>query len=226
VHERNLYFCCEACKHTWEFDQQGWVKKIVAEGIPQFTAVQKKTRCCANCQYESRASANFWILQEGKYYCSRGCTPRWKRHNVNPPVEYTAGDRVDHWQWLLLKSQKEYCTGCHKAYHPDMGAWMAKKEGAFCGHDCYAEYNHQQKLIEAKAKGSIQYVNSQNQRWVTNVKYEDIQRWCSSPDFVVGEPRATEMFTVEQLKKRGYVGIWQNPKEVITGNDLKLIIFD
>jgi hypothetical protein len=58
------------------------------------------------------------------------------------------------------------------------------------------------------------------------VKYEEIQRWCSSPDFVVGEPKATMMYSVEKLKEMGYVGIWQNPKEVITGNDLKVIIFD
>jgi len=131
----------------------------------------------------------------------------------------------------LIANPLAYCTGCHKEYHPDMGAWLAKKEETFCGPDCYAEYNHQQKLIEAKAKGGIQYVNSQNQRWVTNdknpyVKYEEIQRWCSSPDFVVGEPKATMMYSVEKLKEMGYVGIWQNPKEVITGNDLKVIIFD
>jgi len=174
---------------------------------------QHPSYCCAHCGKGFIPSSTSYVHLNGSHFCCHDCYAAYKR-----PPEKQSDALFDN-----------CCKQCGIKY-----ARVLYKQWYFCSNECIEKWrdaDHQRKLIEAKAKGSIQYVNSQNQRWVTNdknpyVKYEEIQRWCSSPDFVVGEPKATMMYSVEKLKEMGYVGIWQNPKEVITGNDLKVIIFD
>ena len=186
--DTSCIFCSGFCRDAYNKKHQGHTAKKhcpICFHLHGSSYCRYSNRHCACCNFVHPKESKWWVLHDGKYFCSTECRDEYKKKQEAKKVHLCAHCNKD-------------CTNFNYRLPNDPDNLR------FCSHEC---------LEDRKAFFAGKCIRcgfeSKRHRWIK--RSEGL--FCSST-------------CEELLKKRGYVGIWQNPKEVITGNELKLVIFD